>query len=61
MGKTMDDSSYGVAKAGVLSSPVTLASQVIIRSMASVNSISPGYCYSPNLHDGLVPRDPGLL
>lgn len=52
MGKTMDDSSYGVAKAGVLYFTRHFASQVIQYGIR-VNSISPGYCYSPNLHDGL--------
>ena len=55
MGKTMDDSSYGVAKAGVLYFTRHFASQVIQYGIR-VNSISPGYCYSPNLHDGLSPE-----
>ncbi len=52
MGKTMDDSSYGVSKAGVLYFTKHFASQVIKYGIR-VNSISPGYCYSPGLHDGL--------
>lgn len=50
--QTMDDSSYGVAKAGVLFFTKHFASQVIQYGIR-VNSISPGYCYSPVLHDGL--------
>lgn len=50
--KTLDDSSYGVAKAGVLYFTKHFASQVIQYGIR-VNSISPGYCYSPGLHDGL--------
>lgn len=50
--KTLDDSSYGVAKAGVLYFTKHFAAQVIQYGIR-VNSISPGYCYSPNLHDGL--------
>lgn len=53
--ETMDDSSYGVAKAGVLYFTRHFASQVS-RYGIRVNSISPGYCYSPGLHDGL-PKD----
>lgn len=52
MGKTMDDSSYGTAKAGVLYFTRHFASQVIQYGIR-VNSISPGYLYSKNLHDGL--------
>ena len=52
MYQTLDDSSYGVAKAGVLYFTKHFASQVIKYGIR-VNSISPGYCYSPNLHDGL--------
>ena len=53
--ETMDDSSYGVAKAGVLYFTRHFASQVSQYGIR-VNSISPGYCYSPGLHDGL-PKD----
>lgn len=49
---TMDDASYGVAKAGVLYFTRHFASQVAQYGIR-VNSISPGYCYSPGLHDGL--------
>lgn len=52
MYQTLDDSSYGVAKAGVLYFTRHFASQVIQYGIR-VNSISPGYCYSPGLHDGL--------
>ena len=50
--QTQDDSSYGVAKAGVLYFTKHFASQVIKYGIR-VNSISPGYCYSPGLHSGL--------
>ena len=50
--QTMDDSSYGVAKAGVLFFTKHFASQVIQYGIR-VNSLSPGYCYSPVLHSGL--------
>ena len=50
--QTMDDSSYGSAKAGVLYFTKHFASQVIQYGIR-VNSLSPGYCYSPGLHDGL--------
>lgn len=50
--QTQDDSSYGVSKAGVLYFTKHFASQVI-RYGIRVNSISPGYCYSPKLHQGL--------
>lgn len=50
--ETMDDASYGVAKAGVLYFTRHFASQVAQYGIR-VNSISPGYCYSPGLHDGL--------
>lgn len=50
--ETMDDSSYGVAKAGVLYFTKHFASQVSQFGIR-VNSISPGYCYSPGLHDNL--------
>ena len=50
--KTLDDSSYGVSKAGVLYFTRHFAAQVIQYGIR-VNSVSPGYCYSPNLHDGL--------
>lgn len=56
IGKTLDDSSYGVAKAGVLYFTKHFASQVISYGIR-VNSISPGYCIS-NLHEGM---DPALL
>lgn len=52
MGKTMDDSSYGTAKAGVLYFTRHFASQVIQYGIR-VNSISPGYCLSKNLHEGM--------
>lgn len=52
MGQTMDDSSYGTAKAGVLYFTRHFASQVFKYGIR-VNSISPGYLYSKNLHDGL--------
>ena len=52
MFQTLDDSSYGVSKAGVLYFTRHFASQVIKYGIR-VNSVSPGYCYSPNLHDGL--------
>ena len=55
LGKTMDDSSYGVAKAGLLYFTRHFASQVIQYGIR-VNSLSPGYCYSPKLHDGLPPE-----
>ena len=50
--ETMDDASYGSAKAAVLSFTRHFASQVAEFGIR-VNSISPGYCYSPGLHDGL--------
>ena len=50
--ETMDDASYGVAKAGVLYFTKHFASQVSKYGIR-VNSISPGYCYSPGLHDNL--------
>lgn len=50
--ETLDDASYGVAKAGVLYFTKHFASQVSQYGIR-VNSISPGYCYSPGLHDGL--------
>lgn len=49
---TLDDSSYGVSKAGVLYFTRHFAAQVIQYGIR-VNSVSPGYCYSPGLHDGL--------
>lgn len=49
---TLDDSSYGVSKAGVLYLTRHFAAQVIQYGIR-VNSVSPGYCYSPGLHDGL--------
>ena len=49
--QTQDDSSYGTAKAGVLYFTKHFASQVIKYGIR-VNSLSPGYCYSPGLHDG---------
>lgn len=49
--KTQDDSSYGTAKAGVLYFTKHFASQVIQYGIR-VNSLSPGYCYSPGLHSG---------
>ena len=52
MGKTMDDSSYGVAKAGVLYFTRHFASQVIQYGIR-VNSVSPGYLFSKNLHEGM--------
>lgn len=52
MYQTLDDSSYGVSKAGVLYFTKHFASQVIKYGIR-VNSISPGYCYSPGLHDGM--------
>lgn len=55
MGKifeTMDDSSYSVSKAGVLQFTKHFASQVGQYGIR-VNSISPGYCYSPGLYTGL--------
>ncbi len=52
MYETLDDSSYGVSKAGVLYFTRHFAAQVIKYGIR-VNSISPGYCYSPGLHDGL--------
>lgn len=50
--KVMDDSSYGVSKAGVLYFTKHFAAQVVQYGIR-VNSVSPGYCYSPGLHDGL--------
>ena len=50
--QTMDDSSYGTAKAGVLYFTKHFATQVAKYGIR-VNSLSPGYCYSPGLHDGL--------
>ena len=55
MYKTLDDSSYGVSKAGVLYFTRHFAAQVIQYGIR-VNSVSPGYCYSPGLHDGLAPE-----
>lgn len=55
MYQTMDDSSYGVSKAGVLYFTRHFASQVIQYGIR-VNSISPGYCYSPSLYEGLTPE-----
>lgn len=52
---TLDDSSYGVSKAGVLYFTKHFAAQVIQYGIR-VNSLSPGYCYSPGLHDGLSPE-----
>lgn len=52
MFKTLDDSSYGVSKAGVLYFTKHFAAQVVQYGIR-VNSISPGYCYSPGLHAGL--------
>lgn len=52
MFQTLDDSSYGVSKAGVLYFTKHFAAQVI-RYGIRVNSISPGYCFSPGLHAGL--------
>lgn len=52
MYETLDDSSYGVSKAGVLYFTRHFAAQVIKYGIR-VNSVSPGYCYSPGLHDGL--------
>lgn len=52
MFQTLDDSSYGVSKAGVLYFTRHFAAQVI-RYGIRVNSISPGYCFSPGLHAGL--------
>lgn len=51
MYQTQDDSSYGTSKAGVLYFTKHFASQVI-RYGIRVNSLSPGYCYSPGLHAG---------
>lgn len=51
--ETMDDSSYSVSKAGVLQFTKHFASQVA-KYQIRVNSISPGYCYSPKLYDGLT-------
>lgn len=53
--QTQDDSSYGTAKAGVLYFTKHFASQVMKYGIR-VNSISPGYCYSPGLHDGMDPE-----
>jgi len=47
--QTQDDSSYGTAKAGVLYFTKHFASQVMQYGIR-VNSLSPGYCYSPGLH-----------
>ena len=52
LGHTQDDSSYGVSKAGVLYFTKHFASQVIQYGIR-VNSVSPGYCYSPGLHAGM--------
>ena len=52
LGHTQDDSSYGVSKAGVLYFTKHFASQVI-QYGSRVNSVSPGYCYSPGLHAGM--------
>lgn len=53
--ETMDDSSYSVSKAGVLQFTKHFASQVA-KYKIRVNSISPGYCYSPALYTGLTPE-----
>lgn len=52
IGQTQDDSSYGVSKAGVLYFTRHFASQMIQYGIR-VNSVSPGYCFSPGLHSGL--------
>lgn len=52
MFQTLDDSSYGVSKAGVLYFTKHFAAQVIQYGIR-VNSLSPGYCFSPGLHAGL--------
>ncbi len=53
MHQTMDDSSYGVSKACVLYFTKHFASQVISYGIR-VNSLSPGYCFSPKLYEGLT-------
>lgn len=50
--QTMDDSSYGTSKAGLKYFTQHFASQVI-RYGIRVNSISPGYTFSPALYTGL--------
>ena len=51
--KTMDDASYGSAKAAVKYFAQHFASQVIQYGIR-VNSISPGYTFSPALYTGLT-------
>ena len=51
--QTMDDSSYGTSKAGLKYFTQHFASQVIKYGIR-VNSISPGYTYSPALYTGLT-------
>lgn len=51
--QTMDDSSYGTSKAGLKYFTQHFASQVI-RYGIRVNSVSPGYTYSPALYTGLT-------
>ena len=51
--ETMDDSSYGTSKAGLKYFTQHFASQVIKYGIR-VNSISPGYTFSPALYTGLT-------
>ena len=51
--QTMDDSSYGTSKAGLKYFTQHFASQVIQYGIR-VNSISPGYTFSPALYTGLT-------
>ncbi len=51
--QTMDDSSYGSSKAALKYFTQHFASQVIKYGIR-VNSISPGYVYSPTLYTGLT-------
>ncbi len=51
--QTMDDSSYGTSKAGLKYFTQHFASQVIQYGIR-VNSVSPGYTYSPALYTGLT-------
>lgn len=51
--QTMDDSSYGTSKAALKYFTQHFASQVIKYGIR-VNSISPGYTYSPALYTGLT-------
>ena len=51
--QTMDDSSYGTSKAGLKYFTQHFASQVIQYGIR-VNSVSPGYTFSPALYTGLT-------